>query len=252
MLILRKLTNMSKMGERTSADRLRENEYVALPVEDSEQHSLLHSSSKVESFDNDEELAIPTSPKCCKGRSSNFNHNRKNILSFTATFAAGILATLAIQHLVLPLCSTSQSTVLHGSSSGSSRFPPAKPTNWRPELFPSNVGYEGPMTTGNEAGLVATAPAYPVHTGAPNLVLPSSIGGSGKPKHKKFDLFKHWGNLSPWYSVPSFGLDDATAEAPDTCRVTALHFLHRHGARYPTEGCKSFFIFTNISFRPMS
>lgn len=42
---------------------------------------------------------------------------------------------------------------------------------------------------------------------------------------------------SPWYSVPSstFGLPDASAEAPEGCRIVGLHFLHRHGARYPTS-----------------
>jgi hypothetical protein len=56
-----------------------------------------------------------------------------------------------------------------------------------------------------------------------------------KPK-KHFDLFKKWGNLSPWYSVKrgAYGID-SDAGAPDGCKVTGLHLLHRHGARYPTS-----------------
>ena len=49
-------------------------------------------------------------------------------------------------------------------------------------------------------------------------------------------MFRSWGNLSPWYSVPrdAFGVH-TSPEAPDACTVNGLHFLHRHGARYPTN-----------------
>ncbi len=106
-------------------------------------------------------------------------------------------------------------------------FPPTKPTNAFPSLFPTNVGYGGGTPTGAEPALIATAPSYPMHTGAAVLV--------GSEKSNKFDLFKKWGNLSPWYSVDrkAFGLDSGP-EPPETCRITGLHFLHRHGARYPT------------------
>ncbi|KAF9480866.1 phosphoglycerate mutase-like protein [Pholiota conissans] len=122
-------------------------------------------------------------------------------------------------------------------------FPPSKPTNVFPSLFPSNVGYAGGTPTGAEAAIVATAPAYPMHTGqcSHELVHPANLPGGESAKGKnelkkeKFNLFHNWGNLSPWFSVPRgrFGLD-SSAETPDTCRVTGLHFLHRHGARYPT------------------
>lgn len=113
-------------------------------------------------------------------------------------------------------------------------FPPTSPTNAFPSLFPSNIGYAGPTPTGAEPALVITAPSYPVHTGAAQLVSPPSIVKSGKKKGG-YNLFKLWGNLSPWYSIDKgrFGVDSGP-EAPDTCRITGLHFLHRHGARYPT------------------
>ncbi|CCM02907.1 uncharacterized protein FIBRA_05021 [Fibroporia radiculosa] len=113
-------------------------------------------------------------------------------------------------------------------------FPPATPTNYFPSLFPTHVGHAGPTPTGAEPGLIATAPAYPIHSGAAHLVSPSfTQQGANK---SDFNLFTHWGNLSPWFSVGkgAFGLD-SSPEAPDTCRVTGLHLLHRHGARYPTE-----------------
>ncbi|KAG8978216.1 hypothetical protein FRB90_008550, partial [Tulasnella sp. 427] len=183
-----------------------------------------------------------------------------NVLSYSGAVLGGVLATLAVQQVTqtyLPSAYTGQCR--HQSSSPAANlaadlaptgfhFPPASPTNGHySTYFPSNVGYAGPTPTGNEAALVQTAPAYPVHTGAPNLVGPASFGGakgvndaqaaatsSGK---KPFDIFKNWGNLSPWYSVPSatFGLPDTSAEAPEQCRIIGLHFLHRHGARYPTS-----------------
>ncbi|KXN93292.1 3-phytase B, partial [Leucoagaricus sp. SymC.cos] len=118
--------------------------------------------------------------------------------------------------------------------------------------------------------IVATAPAWPIHSGAPHLVVPTKLQKGyhhhhheGKlddsdsesddedgefdedeveakhhkhGKKRKFNMLEKWGNLSPWYSIGrgGFGLDSGV-EAPETCRVTGLHFLHRHGARYPTE-----------------
>ncbi|KAF9009542.1 histidine phosphatase superfamily [Cyathus striatus] len=161
-------------------------------------------------------------------------------------FVAGILACLLGQ---VAVCGTncfnrniSQATDVHVDASpdaGSTQvhnFPPAHPTNAFPSLFPSNVGYPGGTPTGAEAAVIATAPSYPIHSGAAQLVSPESLGKkhSGK-KGKSFDLFKKWGNLSPWYSVErgAFGVNSGP-ETPETCRITGLHFLHRHGARYPT------------------
>ncbi|CAK5262002.1 unnamed protein product [Mycena citricolor] len=111
-------------------------------------------------------------------------------------------------------------------------FPPAKPTNAYPSMFPTDVGYPGPTPTGAEAAIIATAPSYPVHSGAPVLVTPENLTSA---KGKSYPLLKKWGNLSPWYSNErgTFGVDSGP-EVPETCRVTGLHFLHRHGARYPT------------------
>lgn len=116
-------------------------------------------------------------------------------------------------------------------------FPPPSPTNAYPSLFPTSVGYAGGTPTGAEPAVIATAPVYPIHTGAAQLVVPATLGNKGKKGKgtKGFDMFKKWSNLSPWYSVDrtAFGLDSGP-ETPETCRVTGLHFLHRHGARYPT------------------
>ncbi|KAG0707438.1 histidine phosphatase superfamily [Suillus ampliporus] len=121
------------------------------------------------------------------------------------------------------------------------QFPPASPTNAFPDLFPTNPPLSQPQ------------PALPLQTGAAQLVAPPKIHKhlhsthgddmeeeeTESRKHYKadrpFNLFRSWGNLSPWYSVPrgAFGVD-GTAEPPPGCVVTGLHLLHRHGARYPT------------------
>ena len=111
-------------------------------------------------------------------------------------------------------------------------YPPTSPANYNPTLFPSDVGYPGPTPTGAEPALIATAPAYPKFTsgGQGLLVTPDQLST------KEFDLLKKWGNLSPWYSNPvgTFGVRTGP-ETPDGCRVTGLHLLHRHGARYPAS-----------------
>jgi len=193
-------------------------------------------------------------------------------------FVVGVLCTVII-HLIIAHCSNYNSSPHHDNvrnvqvqvappyvgSTEVHQFPPVEPTNKFPQLFPSNVGYGGATPTGAEPAIVATAPTWPMHTGAPHLVVPSRLqkshnvhhtdteqnmkeefandGGAGsrhkygkKRKQRKFSILEKWGNLSPWFSIQrgGFGLD-SSARAPDTCRVTGLHFLHRHGARYPTD-----------------
>ena len=114
-------------------------------------------------------------------------------------------------------------------------YPPTKPANYDPTLFPPNVGYPGPTPTGAEPALLATAPAYPFNSGRQSLlVVPDGL------LDNQFDLLKKWGNLSPWYSNPvgTFGVENGP-EAPGGCNVIGLHFLHRHGARYPTGNGES-------------
>lgn len=114
-------------------------------------------------------------------------------------------------------------------------YPPTDPTGVDTELFPTNVGYPGPTATGAEPAVFLTAPSYPQHSGAPGLVVPAQFTGAKTKSGKPFDLLRSWGNLSPWFSNPkgTFGVDSGP-EPPETCRVTGLHFVHRHGARYPT------------------
>jgi len=119
-------------------------------------------------------------------------------------------------------------------------YPPTNPTGVNTEFFPTDVGYPGPTPTGAEPAVFLTAPSYPQHSGAPNLLIPPQFAGAKTKSGEPFDLFRSWGNLSPWFSNSkgTFGVDSGP-EPPETCRVTGLHFVHRHGARYPTGSSKS-------------
>jgi hypothetical protein len=201
---------------------------------DTEREALLTSPAK------EEELVTPSTSK------TNRRCSATKFASHSFAFVGGVLGCLLAQYALRGSSYLSSSSItphVYAGSTERHHFPPTSPTNAFPSLFPTSVGYTGGTPTGDEPALLVTGPSYPIHTGAAQLVVPSLKGtdkGKGKGKGKKsFDLFKKWGNLSPWYSVKrtAFGLD-SSPEPPETCRVTGLHFLHRHGARYPTAGCK--------------
>ena len=154
------------------------------------------------------------------------------------TFMAGVATCLVLQ-FILNVLGPHDNLVYLSSvgclSSTGEHFPPPNPTNVVPSLFPTPIGFAGPTSTGAEPAIIQTAPSYPLHTGAPHLVPPSFNSSPDTPPNPDFDIFQHWGNLSPWFSVErgSFGVD-SSPEAPEGCHVTGLHLLHRHGARYPT------------------
>ncbi|KZP04082.1 phosphoglycerate mutase-like protein [Athelia psychrophila] len=176
---------------------------------------------------------------------------RHVVMSFLYGGVAVALAQYALRPDCLPFSlfqskSLSNADLVALGQAGSTEvhnFPPAAPTNAFPAFFPTNIGFAGPTPTGAEPALVVTAPLQPLHTGAAHLVVPAAPlqTGSGdkdkggKGKKEIFNMLKLWGNLSPWYSIArgAFGVDSGP-EAPATCRVTGLHLLHRHGARYPT------------------
>ncbi|KAG6829017.1 hypothetical protein H0H92_005924 [Tricholoma furcatifolium] len=153
-------------------------------------------------------------------------------------YSSSFLTVEALADYIFPAVDNRHAEILAPPYVGSSEvhsYPPTHPANADPTLFPSSVGYAGSTPTGAEPGIVITAPSYPIHTGAAQLVQPDTLGRKHKSHGSDFDLFQKWGSLSPWYSVGkgTFGVD-ADPNVPDTCRVTGLHFLHRHGARYPT------------------
>ena len=78
------------------------------------------------------------------------------------------------------------------------------------------------------AGLIVTAPAMPMYTPISPLIPP-------KADKESFYVPNHWGNLSPYHSVKSHGLPESSQLIPDGCELDELHWLQRHGARYPTS-----------------
>jgi len=206
--------------------------------ESEEQQSLLPSSNSVPP-------APPSSSRlcgvsaCCPSQGRTFS-TPYLILAFIAGSLACFLAQYALFGTSCYKFRPSADDAAHAlappyvGSTEVHNWPPPTPTNDFPTLFPTDVGHAGATPTGAEPALILTAPSYPVHTGAAQLVLPSTLHEGSKKKG--FDLFKKWGNLSPWYSVKrgAFGINSDPG-APEGCKVTGLHLLHRHGARYPTS-----------------
>jgi hypothetical protein len=106
-----------------------------------------------------------------------------------------------------------------------------------PYLFPTNIGYPGPMKTGKPANLANedTSTATPTRGNSPlNTVIPALNG---------FDAFHHMGPLTPYQSAPDFSISSAKYRAlPASCQVDRVHILHRHGSRYPTSGSPAYLI----------
>jgi hypothetical protein len=224
-------------------DGERRGEYTILESAEGEDHALLPSTTA--DLPGQEQPAQPSS--CLSSYASWVEKRRYSMIHLGVAFVCGMLASSTIQSIFNPCRASSECGTNGGVHSAVSthvgngewhNFPPESPTNAFPSYFPTDVGYAGHTPTGAEPALVKTAPAYPIHTGAPVLLPPTSKDETEGAGRKKFDMLKYWGNLSPWYSVEkgAFGIDSGP-DPPDGCAVTGLHFLHRHGARYPTGIC---------------
>ncbi|KAK4683843.1 hypothetical protein P7C73_g6377, partial [Tremellales sp. Uapishka_1] len=127
----------------------------------------------------------------------------------------------------------------YAGSTTSDIFPPTG-TSVNSPLFPgeTGVGYPGVTMTGVESDAIQTAAAYAYNDGASGQFPLVADEPKGSSNSSSVDIFKYWGNLSPWFSVPSsfYGLPDASPLVPENCSITQVHLLYRHGARYPTTG----------------
>ncbi|KIK96012.1 hypothetical protein PAXRUDRAFT_139439 [Paxillus rubicundulus Ve08.2h10] len=122
----------------------------------------------------------------------------------------------------------------YAGSTLAASYPPPGATNPAINSYfpdPSQVGYSGPTPTGAEPDAIETASSYPKVTAAYPLSQPNAADNIGS-----FNVMKHWGNLSPMFSVESFGLPKASPLIPEECGINQVFFLTRHGARYPTSG----------------
>ncbi len=142
------------------------------------------------------------------GASTKSTCRRYSFRWLIVTYTAGFITCMALQYLFPSLCvgtrmrspaSLALDPRVHASSHAGQRtsqvYPPPAPTNNFPTYFPTNVGHAGKIATGVEAGIIATAPNYPLHTDLPNLVGPSKVPGRKGKQQSKIDIFKLWGNL---------------------------------------------------------
>ncbi|KAG2150125.1 histidine phosphatase superfamily [Suillus cothurnatus] len=142
-----------------------------------------------------------------------------------------MLATILL--LGLPFC-TAESASSYAGSTVVDSYPPPGATNTAVDTyFPdaSQVGYAGPTPTGAEPAAIVTAVPFSKVENVFPLSRPNSADGADNT----FNVMRHWGNLSPMYSVESFGLPGVSPVVPEGCGINAVHLLMRHGARYPTS-----------------
>ncbi|TFK36825.1 histidine phosphatase superfamily [Crucibulum laeve] len=132
------------------------------------------------------------------------------------------------------LLASSQKGSTFAGSTSTAVFPPPNATFTAADAFfpdGSIVGFPGPTATGDEAEAAATAPALAQVDSIFPLVRPDASNA----KSQKFDVTQHWGSLTPFQSVESFGLPNTSPIIPNGCEIVQVHLLHRHGARYPTS-----------------
>lgn len=95
--------------------------------------------------------------------------------------------------------------------------------------FPIDVGYPGPTEMGKPPAL-ADEDKFTGDPARGNSPIQTTI-----PEVGRFELFKHMGNMSPYFSAPDFGISTQKFRAlAKGCRTERVHILHRHGSRYPT------------------
>lgn len=141
---------------------------------------------------------------------------------------------VAVLLFALPFCTAESASSYVGSTVVDSYPPPGATNTAVDTYFPdaNQVGYAGPTPTGAEPASIVTAVPFPKVDNAFPLSKPKTANGADNT----FNVMRHWGNLSPMYSVESFGLPDASPIIPKGCGINAVHLLMRHGARYPTSG----------------
>lgn len=110
------------------------------------------------------------------------------------------------------------------------------PVSSSTDAFNLNPGFAGPYTTG-AAAMLANTNAAPAVTGIPTKAhnLPNPIETEIQSSdHKDGDesIYRLMGGQSPYfpsdYGIYNFGM-------PEQCRVKQLHYVGRHGSRYPSS-----------------
>ncbi|PGH16974.1 hypothetical protein AJ79_01358 [Helicocarpus griseus UAMH5409] len=105
-----------------------------------------------------------------------------------------------------------------------------------PDYFQTEPGpFAGPSKTGSAPFLAQTNVAgFDMPTYVPNTPLQTAMPIAGQPNGSKDgdSIFRHMGNLSPYFPCPSgFGVDEYPL--PPGANITQVHILQRHGSRHP-------------------
>ncbi|KAG2034416.1 histidine phosphatase superfamily [Suillus americanus] len=112
---------------------------------------------------------------------------------------------------------------------GTNTLRPSPSTRFPPCFHP------GPTQAGAEPGVAATAPSYPLHSGVVHLVSPTRFIRTTRRRTSIFSVAgESYLRGTPSNVENKFGINSGS-EAPDTCNITGVHLLHRHGARYPAD-----------------
>ncbi|KIJ68571.1 hypothetical protein HYDPIDRAFT_173254 [Hydnomerulius pinastri MD-312] len=148
---------------------------------------------------------------------------------------APILLVLSLPFALGGVSPVDEPASTYAGSTLAASYPPPGATNTAVDTyFPdaSQVGYPGPTPTGAEPNAIETAPTYPKVMTAYPLSQPNTADDAGA----HFNVLNYWGNLSPMFSVESFGLPGASPIIPEGCGLNQVFLVIRHGARYPTSG----------------
>nr|GAT44528.1 acid phosphatase [Mycena chlorophos] len=124
--------------------------------------------------------------------------------------------------------------------------PPGATVTENASDFPdaTQVNQFGPTPTGDEALAQQTAASFPIYDNTFPLVEPGTQDHAPQTGSSAFSVLHSWGNLSPFrspdpsstFTKTAFGLSGSTPLVPKGCELTQVHLLHRHAARYPTQG----------------
>ncbi|KAF7288319.1 Acid phosphatase [Mycena chlorophos] len=163
------------------------------------------------------------------------------MLAFHALLALALVASPVIGRTTPAKAST-----FVGSATSFQFPPPGATVTENASDFPdaTQINVFGATPTGDEALAQQTAASFPIYANTFPLVEPGTQDHAPETGSSAFSVIHSWGNLSPFRSPDSssaftksaFGLPGSTPLVPEGCELTQVHLLHRHGARYPTEG----------------
>lgn len=116
-------------------------------------------------------------------------------------------------------------------------------TNWNnvtgtsSETFPTDVGNLGTMAPGRAPFKAQFDKLNSTQANGPYGIEMRYLPKFGKKQNASAsDVHGNFGPYTPWRPSNLFPETAAYKKVPDQCEIKQVHILHRHGARYPTDG----------------